>query len=288
MKLEFLGGVREVGRSALLVNDSLLLEFGLLAETPLRQPIRTPDPDAIVVSHGHLDHVGALPALLSGTDRPPIHWTPPTRDFATMLARDTLKLHGGTPQCPFTAEDVRRLAEVSVTHGYREPFEAAGHRVEFFNAGHIPGSAHVLVEELASAADSRRKEAGEGAGERGEPRSIGGTRLLYTGDFFAIGETDGATELDAAESDDDATGSRRIDSRNRPIHGQRLIAESTDRPDADVVVCESTYADVDHDPRPTVESRFAERIRSTLWEFQIQHLLVDSKKDGILAIEMPN
>ncbi|MFC6615834.1 MBL fold metallo-hydrolase [Halopenitus salinus] len=209
MKLRFLGGAREVGRSALLVNDSLLVDFGSLASNPPQFPVETPDPDAVVVSHGHLDHVGAVPALLSGTSRPPIHWTPPTRELALTLARDTLKLHGGTLQCPFTENDVRRVTETSRTHGYREPFEAANHEVTFYDAGHIPGSAHVLVDD-------------------------GDTRLLYTGDYH---------------TDD-----------------QRLVSGTTARPEADVVVCESTYSDVDHEDRGDVEERFARSVETTLWE----------------------
>ncbi|MXR50312.1 MBL fold metallo-hydrolase [Halovenus sp. WSH3] len=158
MEVEFLGGAGEVGRSALLVNESLLLDYGIKTENPPQYPVGDVDPEAVVVSHGHLDHAGAVPALLTGSSRPPVHWTPPTRALALRLAEDTLKLHGNTPQCPFTETHVRRLTEVSETHGYRESFEVAGHEVTFFNAGHIPGSAHVLVDD-------------------------GETRLLYTGDF---------------------------------------------------------------------------------------------------------
>ncbi|SDX67648.1 MBL fold metallo-hydrolase [Halobellus clavatus] len=209
MDVRFLGGAREVGRSALLINDSLLLDFGLLTGNPPQFPVETPDPDAVVVSHGHLDHVGTVPSLLSGDRRPPIHWTPPTYELALTLARDTLKLHGGSYNCPFTENDVKRVTEVSETHGYQEPFEAAGHEVTFSNAGHIPGSAHVLVDD-------------------------GDTRLLYTGDFH---------------TDD-----------------QRLVSGTTARPDADVVVCESTYSDVEHEDRDSVEERFVESVESTLWE----------------------
>jgi len=209
MELRLLGGAKEVGRSALLVNDSLLLDFGILTDNPPQFPIETPSPEAVVVSHGHLDHVGSIPALLSGRDRPPIHWTPPTAELARTLARDTLKLHGGTLQCPFTENDLKRVGEVSETHGYRESFEAAGHEITFYDAGHIPGSAHVLVDD-------------------------GETRLLYTGDFH---------------TDD-----------------QRLVAGTTARPDADVVVCESTYADVTHEERRSVEERFVESVERTLWE----------------------
>jgi len=101
------------------------------------------------------------------------------------------------------------VTQVSRTHGYREPFEAAGHEITFFDAGHIPGSAHVLVDD-------------------------GDCRLLYTGDFH---------------TDD-----------------QRLVSGTTARPDADVVVCESTYSDVEHGDRDRIEDRFAESVTTTLWE----------------------
>ncbi|MES3516110.1 MAG: MBL fold metallo-hydrolase [Natronomonas sp.] len=223
MKLEFLGGVGEVGRSAVLINDSLLLDYGMLTATPPQFPVGSPEPDAVVVSHGHLDHAGIVPALLSGDRRPPIHWTPPTRELSLTLARDTLKLHGGSYNCPFTETDLKRLTQVSETHGYRETFEAAGHEVTFYNAGHIPGSAHVLV-----------SEGGSSSGNRTPSDDDGETRLLYTGDFH---------------TDD-----------------QRLVSGTTARPDADVVICESTYSDVEHEPRSTVEERFAESVKTTLWE----------------------
>ncbi|MFB6169702.1 MAG: MBL fold metallo-hydrolase, partial [Haloarculaceae archaeon] len=209
MQIRFLGGAREVGRSAILVNETLLLDYGIKSGNPPQFPVGDVAPEAVVVSHGHLDHVGAVPALLSGERRPSIHWTPPTRELALTLARDTLKLHGGTYRCPFTETEVKRVTQVSRTHGYGEPFEAAGHEVTFYDAGHIPGSAHVLVDD-------------------------GDTRLLYTGDFH---------------TDD-----------------QQLVAGTTARPDADVVVCESTYSDVDHEPRRAVEERFARSVETTLWE----------------------
>jgi len=229
MDLRFLGGAREVGRSAVLVDDSLLLDYGLLTGTPMQYPVGDVDPDAVVVSHGHLDHAGAVPALLSGDRRPPVYWTPPTRDLALELARDTLKLHGGTVQCPFTETDVRRTTQVSETRGYREPFTAAGYEVTLFDAGHIPGSAHVRIDD-------------------------GETTLLYTGDFHIDERRDG----DAA--------SDRASGRGAPVTGQRVVAGTTARPEADAVVCESTYSDVDHPPRDRTEREFVESVRTTVWE----------------------
>jgi putative mRNA 3-end processing factor len=223
MDIEFLGGAREIGRSSILIsegrspsgnrtrsddNDSLLLDFGMSTDNPPRLPLDC-DPDAVVVSHGHLDHAGAVPALLSGAARPAVHWTGPTKELAMTLARDTLKLHGGSYRCPFTETELARLTQVSETHGYGETFEAAGYEVTFYNAGHIPGSAHVLVYDDEN-------------------------RLLYTGDFH----TD----------------------------SQRLVSGTTDRPEADLVICESTYSDVVHEKRAAVEQRFAESVKTTLWE----------------------
>ena len=209
MEVEFLGGAREVGRSAILIDDSLLLDYGLDPATPPQYPIGDVNPEAVVVSHGHLDHVGAVPALLRGDARPTIHWPPPTRALALTLAEDTLSLHGHTPQCPFTETHVRRVTQVSETHGYRETFEAAGYEITLFDAGHIPGSAHVLVDD-------------------------GETKLCYTSDFH---------------TDD-----------------QRLVSGTTARPEADVVLTESTYADVTHSDRRELEERFVESVRTTVWE----------------------
>ena len=209
MELEFLGGAREIGRSALLVDDRLLLDFGMDSGNPPSFPLREPDPEAVIVSHGHLDHVGTIPALLSGDARPQIHWTPPTYDLAMVLARDTLKLHGGSYDCPFTEAELARLTQVSETHGYGESFEAAGYEITFFDAGHVPGSAHVLVDD-------------------------GETRLLYTGDFHT--------------------------------EDQQLVAGTTARPEADVVVCESTYADTRRPPRAEIEREFVDSLEATLWE----------------------
>ena len=64
MKIKCLGGCREVGRNAFLVQgkESILFDYGLKVESS-----ETPQPvekvDNIILGHGHLDHCGSLPML---------------------------------------------------------------------------------------------------------------------------------------------------------------------------------------------------------------------------------
>jgi len=153
--------VRWVGAQSSPVDDALLIDYGLLTADPPQYPLRDPEPDAVVVSHGHLDHVGAVPALKRGpTPHNPLD-AADRSDRASAGARHP-EAPRQQPLCPFSEEHVARLGEVEERHTYAEPFvvEAGGtaYEVTLFNAGHIPGSAHVLVDD-------------------------GNTRLLYTGDF---------------------------------------------------------------------------------------------------------
>ena len=209
MDVRFLGGVCEIGRSALLVNDTVLVDFGMRPGNPPGWPIETPTPEGVVLSHGHLDHVGAVPSLCVGRQMPPVYATPPTIRFMRLLALDTLSLYGGTPRCPFTRHDVETALTASHELSYDNPVTIGDHEITLYNAGHIPGSAHVLVDD-------------------------GDTRLLYTGDLH--------------------TGS------------QRLVPPSKNRPPADVVVIESTYANDHHPSRSAVEDAFVRFVESTRWQ----------------------
>jgi metallo-beta-lactamase family protein len=48
--------------------------------------------DAVVLTHGHLDHVGRLPLLTRNGYEGPIYSTRPTIDLATLILRDSLSL----------------------------------------------------------------------------------------------------------------------------------------------------------------------------------------------------
>lgn len=111
--------------------------------------------DTVVVSHAHLDHTGNLPTLVSQGYAGRIHLTPATADLSRFMLADSAYLQekdvehvnkragGRPPRRPlYRAADVEETLTRFETHRYRAPWEPwPGLRVEYFDAGHILGSA---------------------------------------------------------------------------------------------------------------------------------------------------
>lgn len=143
---------------------SLLLDCGLF-QGPRREsfernrnlPMR---PDVVVLSHAHIDHSGAIPALVRGGFRGPIHATSPTRELCEAMLRDVARLSASDAEYLnkrrrrgealvrplFDEEDVVRAMGQFVEHRYDEEFEVfRGVEARFQDAGHIIGSAGVRL-----------------------------------------------------------------------------------------------------------------------------------------------
>jgi metallo-beta-lactamase family protein len=166
--LQCLGGARTVTGSRHLVHYAgrkTMLDCGLFQghrqesiERNRHLPIL---PDAVVLSHAHIDHSGALPAIVKDGFRGPIHATAATRDLCAAMLADSAMLAandarhlnrrraaGERPIEPIYDEaDVERAMSLFVTHPYGEAFEVSrGQRATFREAGHILGSAGILLE----------------------------------------------------------------------------------------------------------------------------------------------
>ncbi|HEX7575207.1 MAG TPA: MBL fold metallo-hydrolase, partial [Candidatus Methanoperedens sp.] len=76
MKIRFLGGAQEVGRSAIILNEELLLDYGIKPTDPPSYPSNGLRPKTIIISHGHLDHCGLVPNLMDL--KPEVYCTSPT------------------------------------------------------------------------------------------------------------------------------------------------------------------------------------------------------------------
>ena len=116
--------------------------------------------DAVVLSHAHIDHSGALPLLVRRGFRGPIHCTPATAHLLEVLLLDAAHLqeedaefanrHRTSKHAPalplYTTADAQAALALVQTHPYAATF-AVGERsdVVFRRAGHILGSATVTV-----------------------------------------------------------------------------------------------------------------------------------------------
>jgi metallo-beta-lactamase family protein len=103
MELHFLGGATTVTGSQFLVTTDracVLVECGMFQGGP-SEAVRNRVPfaydpttiDAVAVTHAHLDHCGLLPILVREGFRGPIHATRGTAELATLVLRDSGRLH---------------------------------------------------------------------------------------------------------------------------------------------------------------------------------------------------
>jgi len=102
MKIRFLGGAGEVGASCILVTTesgkNILLDAGVRVSEegtemlPNLEPLNDIALDAIVLSHAHLDHSGALPLVAKLSPGASIYATTATRDLARVLLYDSIKV----------------------------------------------------------------------------------------------------------------------------------------------------------------------------------------------------
>src|ERR1044071_3156825 len=219
MKIYFHGATGDVTGSAYHVvteHASVLVDCGLFqgrererAKNRREDKLEGGRLDAVVLTHGHLDHVGRLPLLTRKGYKGPVYATRATLDLATLILRDSLRLQqsdverenrkreraGLFPLEPlFEERDVRRLKPLTRAVAYNQTVEVApGIQVRLVDAGHVIGSASV---EMTVEEEGRKKV------------------VVFSGDL----------------------GPR----------GAPLLGDPTPFERADAVVMESTYGDRDH------------------------------------------
>jgi metallo-beta-lactamase family protein len=130
-----------------VVIDAGVFQGGREAEAMNHEP--TPfdprDVTAIVLTHGHLDHVGRVPLLVERGFTGAIHGHPASLDIARLIMADTAKLGERSESPLYDRRAVDTTVERFRREGYRQPFEIGPFRFELFDAGHILGSSHVRV-----------------------------------------------------------------------------------------------------------------------------------------------
>jgi metallo-beta-lactamase family protein len=170
MQITFWGAARTVTGSQHLIENAgerILLDCGLYQGRradayTINQtlPFDASRVNAMILSHGHIDHSGNIPNLVKSGFAGDIFCTDATRDLCAVMLRDSGKIqeedaaflnrHKKNPRPVepiYTMADAERAIGSFRSQDYRQPFQATPHaRVTFNDAGHMLGSAHELIE----------------------------------------------------------------------------------------------------------------------------------------------
>ncbi len=185
------------------------------------------DIDALVLSHAHADHVGRIPLLYKKGYAGAVFCTYATQDLSAVMLRDSAYIqekdedfhrrHLEKSMLPsdgplYTQSDAEECMKLFVGKNYHEKFQVVpGVTCEFLEAGHILGSAMVVLEIER---------------QGGKPMRIG-----FSGDI-------GRSTL--------------------PI-----IRDPEAMPAVDILICESTYGDREHDTLTTARDKLKDVIIRT-------------------------
>ena len=165
MELTFFGASQEVTGSNYLLeteNTKILIDCGLLQGGRFVNPENyQPFPfdvkaiDALFVTHAHIDHTGKIPKLYKDGFRGEIYSTAPTKDFSEqllidsehLLRRDAMEQHVDPI---YSLDDINHSMKLWKEVAYHEKIHFKDFEIEFFDAGHILGSAFIVVTEKAT------------------------------------------------------------------------------------------------------------------------------------------
>lgn len=237
MHIEFSGAAREVTGSCHILRvgsgthqRTVLLDCGMFqgkrSESRAKNaklPVPVGEIDAVILSHAHIDHAGRLPYLVSKGYKGTIWCTPATRDLCAIMLADSahiqekdadfLARHRNEFIEPlYRVEDATRTLEQMVGMPLQKWFDVTdGVRAMFTEAGHILGSASVVLE-VRDGSEFRR--------------------VVFSGD---VGRC------------------------NLPIIRDPQPPEGG----ADVILCESTYGNRDHESVEGARDQLAAVVRET-------------------------
>src|SRR3982750_3964958 len=172
MRIQFCGADRTVTGSSHLIEVNglrIFLDMGLFQgarDEARRQneylPADVKSADAIILSHGHLDHCGKLPVAVRAGFNGPIYCTPATAEVARIVLEDAahiqledaefLNRRSRRPDEPrvaplYAPADVGPVLRLMKRVKYGERTNLGnGVAFTFYDAGHILGSAYIVLE----------------------------------------------------------------------------------------------------------------------------------------------
>lgn len=169
MEITFLGGAQTVTGSKYLVKHGqtqILVDCGLFQGLKSLRLLNWEnfsfDPQniqAVVLTHAHLDHCGALPLLIKQGFKGPIYCTEPTLELTKIILLDSAKIQEEEAEYAnqrhfskhhpalalYTVKDAERVFPYLKPVNYHKEFKVGALSVELSSSGHILGAASALV-----------------------------------------------------------------------------------------------------------------------------------------------
>ncbi|MGB5893015.1 MAG: MBL fold metallo-hydrolase [Ignavibacteriaceae bacterium] len=161
-----LGGADEIGANCYYLNingTGIILDCGMhpkkveLEALPKFELLKDKPLDYVLISHAHQDHLNALPFLVKVFPHIKIVTTPQTRAIAELTLHNTISILGRQIKDEsftiYSHDEVDLLIKTIDYKAYGEEFNITGLKAaidsdikaEFFDAGHVLGSAGILI-----------------------------------------------------------------------------------------------------------------------------------------------
>jgi metallo-beta-lactamase family protein len=149
-------------KKARVLVDCGMFQGGKKSESLNRPPTKPNSRlDAVLLTHGHLDHTGRLPLLAQMGYRGPVFATPATIDMSGLILRDSAKIQvqdaerqnrrlerAGKALCEplYVMEEAEQIVAQMTAVPYKEPVQIAdGIEATWVEAGHMLGSASIQL-----------------------------------------------------------------------------------------------------------------------------------------------
>jgi metallo-beta-lactamase family protein len=135
----------QTGTTQLLIDCGTSQESGANNHSPPQFPFKPQQIDAIILTHGHLDHTGRIPELVRAGFKGAIYGHYATIDIAQIIWNDALH-HESETALTFDEFDVKTAIARCIPVAYSVPMQIMDVTFQLKDAGHILGSSHILLE----------------------------------------------------------------------------------------------------------------------------------------------
>jgi metallo-beta-lactamase family protein len=212
MRIMFIGATHEVTGSCYYLEAAgkkFLVDCGMEQGPNYFEneeiPVPPSDLDFILLTHAHIDHSGKLPLLYARGFRGSIYSTCATEDLCNIMLRDSAHIQmfeaewknrkgqrAGKPAVEpiYNMEDALGAISLFVGCPYNEGVELAeGIRVEFVDAGHLLGSASIVLQ-LTEDGEERKIVFSGDIGNKNQPL-INDPVYLHSADYVVMESTYG-------------------------------------------------------------------------------------------------